>query len=651
LTLPSAGTPENPLTGGNDDEARRDLYETAFRLSPFATNLTSLQDQKIMEANEGFLKFTGYALEEVLGRTVAELGLWVEPAQRLELVNAIQRDGAFSDREGLLRMKDGSVRAGLMSGRVVSVRGQPCVLTVTRDITRQREMEAAATESERTFRALFDCIQDAIYIQDAHGRFLDVNRGAEVMYRLSRESLVGQTPELVSAPGLNDLAAVAAMVRKALGGEPQGFEFWGKRSTGEVFPKEVHLYPGTYAGQQVVIATARDISQRKKLEEHQLQAQKLESLGVLAGGIAHDFNNLLTTIMGNVALAQRGQSSSSRERVFLQNAETALVKAAQLTKQMLAYSGRGRFVVKVLDLNQLVREMLQLLHVSISRRVELVMNLAADLPGMRADAAQLQQVVMNLVTNASEAMADQGGSITVSTRAADLGAEQMATFRSAQGMTPGRFVVLEVEDTGCGMTQEVMGRIFDPFFTTKASGRGLGLSAMLGILRGHGAGIHIRSAVGQGSCFQVYFPATSDAQAPADGRSTRRARASMEGRVLLVDDQEEVLLATGAMLRALGFEVVEARDGQQALDVLKRELPSVTLVLMDLTMPGMDGQAAFREMHRLHPQVPVVLTSGYDHMEVTETLQEHAPAGFIQKPYGVEDLEVALRAILARVKS
>jgi PAS domain S-box-containing protein len=509
------------------------------------------------------------------------------------------------------------------------------------DITDRRNGEEALRRSEESYRGLFDCVRDAIYIQDEEGRFLDVNRGAADMYGYAREELIGQTPEMVTAPGLNDLPRVGEMVRLAFAGQPQQFEFWGLRKNGQAFPKDVRLYPGTYHGKQIVIALAQDITERRKAEEALRQSQKLESLGLLAGGIAHDFNNLLTAIVGNLDLACWNLPEESPARAYLDNAGTTVEKASDLTKQLLAYSGRGRFLVKAQDLNAVVQEMVQLLKVSISKRADLHLDLEPGLPAVEADLAQLQQVVMNLVTNASEALEGKDGFIRISTRSVDLDENAIQAEFPSQDLVPGRFVMLEVEDTGCGMNPEVQSRIFDPFFTTKDSGRGLGLSAMHGILRGHRGGIAIRSKVGKGSSLRVHFPA-STLELPCLPPKSPATVHAFKGRALLVDDEEIILQSSGSMLEALGFEVLLARDGLEALERFQAEEPPPRLVLMDLTMPRMDGRTAFLEIQKLRPEVPVILSSGYDQAELKEGFNGVSPAGFIQKPYRLEELKALL---------
>jgi nitrogen-specific signal transduction histidine kinase len=377
------------------------------------------------------------------------------------------------------------------------------------------------------------------------------------------------------------------------------------------------------------------VTEERNSQEALRQTQKLESLGVLAGGIAHDFNNLLTAVMGNLNLAQLKLDPGSPAEPYLQSLETTVLRAADLTRQMLAYSGKGRFVVKPLDLSLLVKEITHLLSVSISKKIILRYNLAAELPSVEADATQIQQVIMNLVTNASEAIGDREGTITITTGTRDLDAPDLDRLLVGQNLSPGRFVTLEVADTGCGMKPEVLARIFDPFFTTKTSGRGLGLSAMLGILQGHGGGIRIYSEQDKGTVFQVYLRAC-EAHAVTEEAATTASAQRFEGRVLLVDDEPELRASIASMLEHLGFQVEVAGDGQEALD---RFTPGqFALVLMDLTMPRLNGSEAFRRMKALDPAVKVILSSGYNEQDAIQEFTGRGLAGFIQKPYQIKSL-------------
>jgi len=406
----------------------------------------------------------------------------------------------------------------------------------------------------------------------------------------------------------------------------------------EAHPEETSSLLRIFSSRATAELERRAAEGERQLMEQQMQhVQKLESLGLLAGGIAHDFNNLLTAMLGHLNLAQSRLSPESPAHPSLGNLEQIIHRTSELTRQMLAYSGKGRFLVQNRDLNQVIREMLHLLEVSISKKVALRLSLVATPVPITADAAQIQQVLMNLVTNAADAIGDQEGTIRITTAMATLDRGYLDQVFQGQDLQPGTYAVMEVQDTGCGMNPEVLSRIFDPFFTTKPSGHGLGLSATLGILRGHHAGLRIYSEPGRGSTFKVLFPLADGVT--AEERPGAVSAVSLAGlRVLLVDDEEILREATAEALQSLGVEVVLAADGQEAVDRVTQQGLSLDLVFMDLTMPRMDGREAFQQIRRLCPGVPVVLTSGYNEQESIQDFIGRGLAGFLQKPYTLKAL-------------
>jgi signal transduction histidine kinase/CheY-like chemotaxis protein len=400
-------------------------------------------------------------------------------------------------------------------------------------------------------------------------------------------------------------------------------------------------------GEQTLILTGgQDITDQRTLEQQVLHSQKLESLGVLAGGIAHDFNNLLTGILGNADLALAELSPVAPARESLEAIETGARRAAELCRQLLAYSGKGRFLVQPLDVMELVQEMGHLLSVSISKKVVLKYHFTNNLPAVEADATQMRQTIMNLILNASEAIGDRSGVISVTTGLAHCDPEYLKTCFVADGIQPGDFVYVEVADTGHGMDKATQDRIFDPFFTTKFTGRGLGLAAVLGIVRGHKGAIRVHSEVGRGTTFKLLFPA---AQTPAreitSGTPGARSWKS-HGHVLVVDDEETVRTLTRRMLERVGFTVLTAEDGRQAVEIFQRVGAEVDLVILDLTMPHLDGEACFRELRLLKPAVKVILSSGYNEQDVVSLFAGKGLAGFIQKPYTNEELIAKVRDVL-----
>lgn len=509
-------------------------------------------------------------------------------------------------------------------------------------------VQTASAELEDFKRALDE--HAIVAITDALGRITYANEKFCAISGYSREELLGKDHRIINS-GYHAKEFFQVLWDTIQAGKVWKGEIRNRAKDGRIYWVDTTIVPffDSKGRPDRFVAIRADITQKKEAEEALRLSQKLESLGVLAGGIAHDFNNLLTSILGNAELATLGLPLESTAHPFLAQIESAVLKAANLTRQLLAYAGKGQFMLTEVDMNRLVQEMTQLLTVSISKKAAIRYDLAPSLPVISADPSQMQQVVMNLVTNASEAIGeDRSGLITLRTGDQILDEAYVACVAPALPLSPGHFVILEVTDSGCGMTPEVVDRIFDPFFTTKFTGRGLGLSAMMGILRSHRGSIKIYSEPGKGSTFKVFLPAL-DQPAEFAPQVMESEEWSVQGLLLLVDDESHARAVARASAEQLGFQVIEAADGREGLAVFEQRHAELALVLMDLTMPHMDGREAFLRMRALDPTVPVVLTSGYSEQEVVGDFLGRGLAGFIPKPYKrVQFSEVLQRAIELR---
>ncbi|MBW2290132.1 MAG: response regulator [Deltaproteobacteria bacterium] len=394
-------------------------------------------------------------------------------------------------------------------------------------------------------------------------------------------------------------------------------------------------------------ALEHEVVERRRLESQMQRTQKLESLGVLSGGIAHDFNNLLTGILGNADMAFRSLPQGSRERDLLDQVKTAAEAAADLTAQLLAYSGRGSYRMEPIDLSDLVDEMGRLLGSSISKKVRLEYDLGRELPLIEVDPTQIRQVVMNLITNASEAIGDAPGDVRLHTGAMYVGREKLVQSYTHDDLPPGEYVFVEVADSGCGMSEETLQNIFDPFFTTKFTGRGLGLAALLGIVRRHRGTIFVSSQVGAGTTFRVLLPASDAERTAEDERKDEPAVWQASGRVLVIDDEPGIRRFARMLLDEAGFEVELAADGDEGIEMLQGEAGLPDLVLLDLTMPRKGGIEVLSEIRKRSAEVPVVLMSGFTEGEVATVLESDARTHFLQKPFTAESLEEVLRTALA----
>lgn len=463
---------------------------------------------------------------------------------------------------------------------------------------------------------------------------------------LSWGAIDKNTSDLLKARfGIEQIVAIALHCRDELVGTTVAY-LSGARLP---LPDEVLKTFGYMSG--LALSRKRAEEERIEMERRVLHGQKLESLGVLAGGIAHDFNNLLAAMLGNLDLALLDLPPTLPARKFIENSMKATRHAAELTRQMLAYSGRGRFALSRLSLSGLLEENVHMLKVVMSKSVSLQVKPAKNLPDILADPGQIQQVIMNLLTNASEAIGEKSGIVSVSTGAAYCDDVVLGESLIDEKPPAGRFAYIEVADTGCGMSPDTLQRLFDPFFTTKFVGRGLGMSAVQGIVRGHHGAILVRSEVDRGTTIMILFPVCKDPAVPGPpgprvSDAEDAADVTLSGTILVVDDEEMVVTLCKAMLERMGFRVLTAVDGEDAVRVFRERVDKISCVLLDLTMPNMDGEAAMHELRRIREDVKIILSSGYDEQEISRRFTGNAPAGFIQKPYLFGKLRYELERVL-----
>jgi PAS domain S-box-containing protein len=473
------------------------------------------------------------------------------------------------------------------------------------------------------------------------GRIVAANPALCKLFGYTADELCGMTIEDVTHP--DDLPLDLELFHRVLANELDSYRLEKRylTSSGEVV--NAHLTVGAVrddSGRPVqLISQIEDVTEQKRVEAQLRDTQRLESLGLLAGGIAHDFNNLLVGVLGNASLALAELPADADVRRRLESIQLAAERASALTRQMLAYSGRGRFTVEAIDLSRETAELHQLLAAALPRQVEVRLELGRGLPAVEGDVSQIRQVVMNLITNAAEAI-DGAGVVTVRTGLVDAHTALLAHYRFADGLAEGPYVALTVADDGSGMDEATLARIFDPFFTTKFTGRGLGLAAVLGIVRGHGGALRVSSRPGEGSTFELLFPAgPAGAPSHAAGDGTGTA-------VLVVDDEEVVREVASAVLAEQGRPVLTAASGAEAQQVLAEHGNGIGLVLLDLTMPGPTAEETVEQIRMRHPGVAILLTSGYTESALGERLEELGVAGFLQKPWSTGELGELVDRIL-----
>jgi two-component system cell cycle sensor histidine kinase/response regulator CckA len=610
-------------------------------------------DGEILDCNRAACEMLGYTKDELLGMYTSDL----IPKEKLDMLPQIVNDLRTRGRsfvEGENIRKDGTSVPVESWARVIDTSSGKMVVVYVRDITRRKKTQMELVESEKRFRSFMDQLPAAVFLKDADSRYVYINPFMREVFAADDSWIDSHTSKCFTEDEADSLTRDD---REAL---DRGYSINIQRvvdSHGRERTFQTHKFRiskgrenGDMLGGIALDITDKVVAEeaRKNLEAQIQHTQKLESLGVLAGGIAHDFNNILMAILGYADLALLDSESGSPARSSIEEIEKAARNAADLTKQMLAYSGKGRFQVSKLDLNRIIREMAHLLEISISKKAVIKFNLAAELPPIEADPSQIRQIIMNLITNASDAMEDTSGVITITTNIMECDSDYLRTVYLSDQVEEGAYVYMEVADTGCGMDEETLKRLFDPFFTTKFTGRGLGLSAVLGIVRGHGGTIKVYSEEGSGSSFKVLLPAVK-------GEVESRARKDLcqleglhGGTVLLVDDEPSVREVGRSMLQRKGYDVYLAGDGREALEIFREMHGEIDCIILDLTMPHMDGEETFREMRKIDSSVKVIISSGYNKQDVTQRFVGKGLAGFIQKPYRLSELHAKVQEVIEK---
>jgi PAS domain S-box-containing protein len=625
-------------------EARR--AQDALRRSEAQLRMTIEQVPAVLWTTDAELRFTSS-----LGAGLSALGLLPNQVAGMRLEDYL---GADSAAIGLHRRALAGESVSYeyeIGGRTFVAHVEPLrrgalppagTIGLAVDVTEETRARGLVESQARYFRSLIENAHDGITVVDVDGVIRFEAPSVERLLGYRVEELVGLGVDHLLHP--DDAASVLQARKDLLAGRVplvrREVRLRHRDGTWRTLEQVSRRFVGE-EGRPHVIVNSRDVTERLAAEEALRRASKEESLAVLAGGVAHDFNNLLAAILGHTSLALAKLEESSPARRHVEKAASTVERASALTRQMLAYSGRGHFVVRPTDLGALVRENLPLLEVTLPKSVRLEADLAPDLPLVDADLGQMQQVLMNLVINAAEAIGERGGTVGVSTGMQDVGRDEGARWAvTPQPLAPGPYVVLEVRDDGPGMDAETQKRIFEPFYSTKFTGRGLGLAAVLGVMKGHRGGLCVQSEPAKGTVFRLLF--APSAAASVDPLAKEASPVPGPLTLLLIDDEEVVREMISEVLRYEGIEVVCAADGAKGIELFRQQRAGIDVVLLDLSMPGLSGEETFLRLREIDPEVCVILSSGYDHVEAARRFGGREPAGFIQKPYRPTDLVAEL---------
>jgi PAS domain S-box-containing protein len=529
---------------------------------------------------------------------------------------------------------------------------------MARDIVFRKLDEAALQESEKNYREIFNSTSEAIVIHDAGtGKIIDVNETTLRMYGYcSRETLL--------AGNIGDLSAnippyteqdAQERIKKCIDEGPHVFDWLAKKNTGERFWVEVSLRKSETGGKGKILAVVRDITERKRMEAEKAvleaqnrQLQKAESLGRMAGAIAHHFNNQLQTVMGNLEMAMNDLPQGSAASESLTEALKAAHKAAVVSGQMLSYLGQTPCRHEPLDLSESCRQSLALLQAAAPKGMIIDADFPSSGPIIRANAGQIMQVLTNLATNAWEAADENRSCIGMTVKTVSrMDIPSSKRFPIDWQPRERDYACLEVADAGCGIAHENIEKLFDPFYSTKFTGRGMGLSVVLGIVKAHNGGITVESEPGRGSVFRIFLPVSTEEVQRQPDKPILSPEIQGGGTVLLIEDEDQVRKMARTMLTHLGYRVLEAKDGAEAMDIFQQHQEEIRCVLSDLTMPRMNGWEALAAMRKLSPDIPVILSSGYDEAHVMADEHPERPNAFLGKPYRLQELGDTIRCILS----
>ena len=656
-------------------------FRKAFTTSPDSININRLDDGMYISINDGYTEITGYSESDVIGKTSLEINIWVNPGDREKLVEGLRKHGQIQNLEAQFRMKDGKIVYGLMSATVITLNDVPHIISITRDITQKKQAEEALVNSKNRYQSLFDnspiplweedfsevkkfiglLKQDNVkdfktYFKNHPDKVLacsqmikitDVNNAVLKLHEATlKEDLLDGLPSIFTKKSYE--AFTQEIIAIAEGNNIQGLEGSVKTLKGK--EKEVSIkwmiVPGYEDTMEKVYLSTTDITDRKRdeKEKQDLQEQlnhksKMDAIGEPAGGMAHDFNNVLNGIMSAAELLQlpkQGLNEKSLKYVDLIIQSSR--RASDLISKLLTFGHKGHIARSTFNIHKVLNETVDILKETIDRKITISLTEEAYNQYLIGDISAMESAFLNLGINASHAMPD-GGEIRINTK--NMFLDQMFCDSSSFEITPGDFIQIVIKDSGCGITEENLQKIFDPFFTTKGQGKGtgLGLSAVYGTIQNHHGAIEVHSSVGIGTTFYILLPCSGESAHQIEEKDQPVKGA---GTILLVDDEEFNRILNGEILETLGYQIILAEDGQEAVEIFKEKHTEIDIVLMDMIMPEMNGSEAFYKMKEIDKNCHVIIASGYTKDERIEELLGNGVKGFIRKPYKISEISQVL---------
>ncbi|NOY78836.1 MAG: PAS domain S-box protein [Calditrichaeota bacterium] len=622
-------------------------FRTIFQTSPDAISINELKNGIYLEINDQFTQLTGFTRDEIVGKPIKHLGIWVSDKEQNEFVRKIKRNGEVRNYEASFRVRTGDIRTGSLSARLVELDNRLCVISVTRDITEEKKIN----KQIRQLASVIEQASEAVVITDVDGNIEYVNPAFERLTGYSREEVAGKNPNILKS-GKQEDEFYANLWRTITSGQIWHGTFINRKKDGSLFYEDATIFPVKDRHGHIInyAAVKRDITKERQLEEQLHQSQKLEAVGQLAGGVAHDFNNLLTAINGYSEMILMDMDEQNPIRDDVVEILKAGKRAADLTRQLLAFSRKQVIQPQIVNINTIISDSSKMLRRLIGEDVRLEIVLDETVCPIEADPGQIEQILVNLVLNARDAVQEESmvgkeKKITIETKNRFLDESYVQTH---VGSYTGRHVLLAVSDSGVGMDRETASKAFEPFFTTKGVGKGtgLGLSTVYGIVKQNNGSIFVYSEPGEGTTFKIYWPCTSNEVASDDANIPDQNALRGNETLLIVEDEPEVRHFIRRGLEKLGYKILLATNGQDALDLVKRENPRIDLLFTDVIMPHMDGKELSEALQKIYPDLKILFASGYTDNHIAHRGVLDPGVHFIGKPYSVNLVAWTIRKLL-----